>query len=168
MRRHFVNETASGWEKYEAFVADSEAYLKSVQDQTKAEFNLGAYERYDWDQENETLVFSDQDIAKVIAQIQFVGSISIETNTWLWAWANDSVLPGLYEEIWRVKAFGEENNYWQLHMSKWEADEVDGWTMTAIAANLLRARGAYRSPKDNGYTFMIFTRIDWAEDAQQN
>lgn len=167
MSNHLVDETASAWEEYEAFVADSEAYLKSVQEQTKVEFNLGAYERYDWDQEKGTLVFSDQDVPKVVAKIQFVGSISTETNTWLWAWANNSVLPGLCEEIWRVKAFGEENGYWQLHTPKWEADEVDGWTMTAIAARLIRANGAYRS-KDNGFTFMIFTQIGWAESIQQD
>ncbi|RIK81331.1 MAG: hypothetical protein DCC68_08965 [Planctomycetota bacterium] len=142
--------------------------MKLVQEQTKTRFRLGACERYDWDQEKESLVFSDQGIAKVVAKIQFVGSISTVTNTWLWAWANESVLPGLCERIWQVKAFGEENGYWQLHTSKWEADEIDGWTMTAIAANLLQAKGAYRSPKDNGFTFMIYTQIDWADNVQRN
>ena len=34
--------------------------------------------------------------------------------------------------------------------------------MTSIAAYLLDAKGAYRTPDDNGFTFMIFTDVQWA------
>jgi len=34
--------------------------------------------------------------------------------------------------------------------------------MTSIAAFLLKARGAYRSPGDTGFTFMVITDIRWA------
>ena len=37
--------------QYQEFVDDAYAYLTTVQDAIKKDFNLGVYERYDWDQE---------------------------------------------------------------------------------------------------------------------
>jgi len=34
--------------------------------------------------------------------------------------------------------------------------------MVSIAAFLLSARGAYRTPKGNGFTFMVMTNVRWA------
>jgi hypothetical protein len=33
--------------------------------------------------------------------------------------------------------------------------------MTSIAAYLLQAKGAYRSPAEGGCTFMIMTSVNW-------
>jgi hypothetical protein len=35
--------------------------------------------------------------------------------------------------------------------------------MTSISAYVLQARGAYRTPRDGGFTYMIFTAVRWAE-----
>lgn len=35
--------------------------------------------------------------------------------------------------------------------------------MTAIAAYLLKAEGVYRTPGDNGYTFMILQNVRFAK-----
>jgi hypothetical protein len=40
---------------------------------------------------------------------------------------------------------------------------VDGWEMTSVAAFLLKAKGAYRSPDERGFTFMILTDVRWAQ-----
>jgi len=39
------------------------------------------------------------------------------------------------------------------------ADEHDGWGMTAVAAHLLEADGAYRTPGDNGFTYMLLSNV---------
>jgi hypothetical protein len=108
------------------------------------------------------LVFSDGGQRKVVADIQFVGSVSPDTETWLWAWNNDSVDPELCRALLTVRAYGEAHGFPHLVSSKWPAQEVDGWEMTAIAAFLLQAKGAYRSRGESGYTFMIMTAIGWA------
>lgn len=151
-------------EQYDKLVAESRAYLNDVQQAAASTFRIGSYQRFFWDQDRETIEFSDMGVVKVVARIQFVGSISNKTNTWLWSWANDSVLPGIRESLWAVKAYGERNDFWQLHVSKWEADETDGWTMTAIAAKLLKAKGAYRTQDGDGFTFMVYTDINWASN----
>jgi hypothetical protein len=101
-------------QQYEDFVDEAYSYLQSAQDAIKDRFSLGAYERYDWDQELGTMTFSDFGVTKVIADIQFVGSISTVTNTWLWSWENPSVLANVKERILEVKAFGEQHGLKQL------------------------------------------------------
>ncbi len=155
-------------QKYDQFVRDSYEYLKRVQDAAKRDFALGSYERYDWDQSRGTLVFSDQGVPKVITQIQFVGSISKLTKTWLWSWGNPTILPSVKEQITEVRSFGELHGLPELTTAKWEATEEDGWAMTAVTAKILQAKGAYRSPDDNGDSFLVFTSLGWAEGHRES
>jgi len=152
-------------EQYEEFVRDSYDYLNKVQEATKRDFALGSYERYDWDQRKGTLTFSDNGMPKVIAQVAFVGSISKRTKTWLWSWDNDSILPSVKEHIAEVRRFGELHGLRELTIPKWDAAEEDGWAMTAVTARILQAKGAYRSPDDNGFTFLVFTSLEWASES---
>jgi uncharacterized protein DUF6882 len=149
-------------EQYQAFVSDAYSYLRAVQDALKRDFSLGSYERYDWDQETGSMKFSDQGIPKVIADIQFVGSVSATTSTWLWSWDNATILPSVKDRIDEVHAFGERHSLTELTTPKWTADERDGWAMTAISAKILQARGAYCCPR-NGFSFFIFTDVRWAK-----
>lgn len=154
-------------EEYEKFADESRMYLRSKIEWTKKEFLLGEYERYDWDQDRGELVFSDGGVPKVIAKIQFVGSYSEKSGTWLWSWDNSSVLDHIKQDMLEVRKYGEKHNISKLSDSYWKADEVDAWEMTAIAANILQAKGAYRSPDSDkpGFTFMVFTDIKWANKA---
>jgi hypothetical protein len=151
-------------EQFEAFLRQCNNYLRTCIDQSEKEFRLSTYERFDWDQWRGELVFSNGGIPMVVAQIQFVGTISTQSNTWLWAWANRSYLEPLRWSSSSVRDFGKENGLTKLTTANWAAEEVDGWEMTAIAARLTEARGAYRSPRENGFTFMIFTDLRGVTD----
>ncbi|WP_409035712.1 DUF6882 domain-containing protein [Pedobacter africanus] len=65
----------------------------------------------------------------------------------------------------KVKSYGESRGFKKLIDRKWKADEIDGWEMTAIAAYVLKAKGAYRVPsKDEKlFLFMIFKNIKWVD-----
>ena len=149
-------------EAFEELVGAAMSYLKDCQHRLEEEYRLGKWSRYDWSQKTRQLVFSDGGAPKVIADIQFVGSVSTKADTWLWAWDNDSVDPGLFEALLTIRQYGEAHGFPHLTTPKWYAQEVDGWEMTSIAAFLLRAKGAYRSPRENGFTFMILTSVGWA------
>ena len=140
---------------YEALVSEATNYLNAQNERCKTEFQIGSYARYDCDQETGKLVWSDDGVPKVIATVQFVGSISNKSNTWLWAWANPSILDSVKAEVLKLKAFGVEKRIERLVSPKWPAEEVDGWEMTALASRLLEARGAYRCPSSNGFSFQV-------------
>ena len=54
----------------------NEQYLK--------QFGIGSFEHWDYNMDKETLTFSHQGVAKVVATIQVAGSISNKSKTWLW------------------------------------------------------------------------------------
>ncbi len=145
--------------EYEVFVHQTHRYLMAQQERCKDKFRMGKYERYDFDQQTGEFVFSHRGVPKLVADFQVVGSISTVSNTWLWSWANHSILDNVKTDIHRVHKFGEENVIKQLTEAKWPATEADGWTMTSITAQLLNAKGAYRCPTDNGFLFVIFTNV---------
>lgn len=151
---------SSGWKE---FVVTAHNYLSAKQEDLIAEYKLGKYERFDWDQENGTLVFSDQGKPVVIAKVQFVGSFSSKTKAWLWAWANPSILDNVKDQLHKIQAYGEEHQYKMLTKDKWFGSESDGWDMTSITSYLLQAKGAYRTPAEAGFTYMVITDIYWAD-----
>ena len=61
-----------------------------------------------------------------------------------------------------MRAYGETHGIKPLVTTNWHAHEADGWEMTSIAAYLLDAKGAYRTPQDSGFTFMVLTNVQWA------
>jgi hypothetical protein len=135
--------------------------MTGCQDQLRSDFQLDVWPRYDWDQDSASLIFSDETGPRVRASIQFVGSLSKRSNTWLWSWANDSLLHQATCRMSRVREYGEQNEVQQLATDYWSADEVDGWEMTSIAGYLLGAKGSYRTPDDNGFTYMVILDIGW-------
>lgn len=146
-------------EEYGQFEHEAYEYLKAQQDILISEYGMTQYERWDYDQETGEFVFSDAGVPKLIARFQVVGSISTISNTWLWSWANPSIEENVKKDIHEVKRFGEERGLRELTEEKWSAGEVEGWGMTNIAAMLLKAKGAYRCPSDNGPLFVIFTDV---------
>jgi hypothetical protein len=131
---------------YDHYVREARALLKERQEQLTKDYDLGEWERYDWNQDRQELVGTP----KVIAKVQFVGSYSKLSNTWRWAWANDTVLPDVKTDIVRVKQLGVEKRWSQLSQPQWSGTQRDGWDMTGVALRVLDARGAYRSPDENG------------------
>jgi hypothetical protein len=146
-------------EEFDKFEHESFEYLKAQQEILQTEYGMGRYERWDWYQETGEFAFSDKGVPKLVADFQIVGSISTTSNTWLWSWANPSILETVKKDIYKVREFGEEYGLKELTEEKWPATESDGWAMTNVAAYLLKAKGAYRCPGKNVATFVIFTAV---------
>ncbi len=62
------------------------------------EFRLGSWSRYDYDLKSGKLLFSDQSVVKVVAEIQIAGSTNGKASNWLWAWANSNLLGELLSD----------------------------------------------------------------------
>lgn len=142
------------------------AYVALVEKQEtlKSEYNLGQHERFDVDQEKGTLVFSNDGKPTVIAKVQYVGSVSTISNTWLWSWANPTILEKVKDQMHIVKEYGLAHKYRAITEDKWPADEADGWEMTYVTDYLLKTKGAYRIEEKTGYTYMVITDIQWVKD----
>jgi hypothetical protein len=140
-----------------------EAYNYLIEQQKIVEDTYGIHKYEDWfyDQETGILTFANAETKNKIVDIQYeeVGSISKTSETWLWSWANQHIEPKVRTDIEIVKNYGTENNLEPLTKSKWFADEYDAWEMTAISAYLMKAKGAYKFPLENTYSFVIYKEI---------
>jgi hypothetical protein len=146
--------------EWEGLVETSSAYMNKQQKKLEADFRLTKQERWDFDQETGELIFSTDGKPTAVAKVQFVGSVSNISKTWLWSWANPTLLPAHTAKVKEVvKSYGETHDYSKLKDDKWKAEEVDGWEMAAITNYLLKAKGVYRAPYDKGASFMVITKI---------
>jgi hypothetical protein len=148
---------------FDSLLSESVAYLELAQSRVEKAFSLGQWERYDWAQERGELIFSHRGRIRVVADVQFVGTLSTRANTWMWAWANQSLLENIKAGARAVRAYGEKHSFHKLAAAHWRAEEEDGWEMTSVAAALLKAKGAYRTPDERGFTFMVITDIRWVQ-----
>lgn len=148
---------------FKGLTSDAVAYLQERQDQLSAKYDLVRFERYDWNQETSQLIFSEDGQARVVADIQCVGSISTRSGTWLWSWANRSIPESMKHGVRDVRAYGETHRYLKLASAAWAAEEAEGWEMTAITAYLIGAAGAYRAPGDRNFSFLAITDVRWIQ-----
>ena len=91
--------------------------------------------------------------------MQIIGIYNTEKGTWHWAWDNPSVAAPLAGDARRVRAYGKKNRIAKLTVPSWSAQESDAWDMTALAASLGDAEGAYLGPSGNHHIFMTFGEV---------
>ena len=142
-------------------ICESFAYLDEKQKAFLDKYKLREHNRWDWDQERCKLLFSHDGVPQVEADIHFSGSYSEKSETWLWAWANDSLLEPIKKASQDIKTLGENLGLKQLEAAMWSATDVDGWEMTSVMAKHMNAIGAYRTHCDSGYTYMVVTAARW-------
>ena len=146
--------------QYLDLLEESRLYLESQQTECDRKYELNQFARMHYEQETGRMIFSNEGtFNKVVADYQIVGSLSGRSNTWLWAWDNPYLLENTIQDSWKVKEFGDKNNIDNLTNSKWEASEQEALDMTAIAANILKAKGFYSFLSDDIKVFVIFKRI---------
>jgi hypothetical protein len=146
--------------EYETFLRESTDYLRARIEGAKAQFGIGYLPRYEYDLFRGEIWWSEVGEPKIRGRVTVVGTISTKSNTWLWSWANPHFSNVILGDIDKVRKFGSAEAITKLTEEKWEAEEVDGWEMTAIAARLLEAEGAYRPPNDNGFLFLLYDRLE--------
>ena len=124
----------------------------------------GRHKRWDWDDEAVTLTFSDPVLPTVCIDVSIVGTV--EGTSWQWSWANRNLSERETGEMEKVRAYGEANALEKLTTPFLEADEYTGWEMTAVAAHILDAPGAYSFPTERGRCFLLYRQIEQLTNAQ--
>ena len=141
--------------------------LMRLNEHCKEEFRISKWPRWDYDLDRATLIFSEKHVPKVVASIQVAGTTSKGAGTWLWGWANHHLPPQSTRALRKVKAFGKKGKIPELTKPSAPDDEYLGWEMTAIAAQVLGSKGAYRCPSGDGYVYVVYTEIHFATEKEQ-
>ena len=157
-----AGEALANWD---AWADECFAALKQKQGALVEQHDINSYARWDYEQETARLIFSDEGRADLVADIEFVGTLSTVSNTWKWAWANFSLLEPVRSRIAAVRDVGEARDYPHLLVPLWLADESDGWCMAGVAAEVMGALGAYRVPSDQGFIYMVILGVRSGNEA---
>ena len=88
-------------------------------------------------------------------QMQVLGTEAHDANTWLWAWANESVPENVRAAARRLNQLGEERGIPELVTDEFNLEQADGHTLAMIASGVLDARGYYRGPYGGGAAFLL-------------
>lgn len=150
-------------EGFDEFRHEAVHGLMDLNEKCNQTFKIGTWPRWDYDLDSGTLTFSENGVPRVIAQIQVVGTTSTAAKTWMWAWANESMPSCVTSKLSEVRDFGRREGLQKLIEPEIADDEFLGWAMTAIAARLIHAKGAYRCPSDRGFLYLIYTDIGFAD-----
>ncbi|WP_339912019.1 DUF6882 domain-containing protein [Symmachiella dynata] len=131
-----------------------------VKNTAQQQWGLGANSGWDLDQESGGIVFHFADGFKVFAPVQIIGSLNVDKQSWLWAWANPSILDPLTQQAEDLKSYGELHEIPRLMTPVWSGTNELAWAMAAFAAKLCGATGAYRAETDKGHLYMTFGEVE--------
>lgn len=129
-----------------------------------ARWGLSEAERWDLDQTSGTIrwTFGDR-VAEAPAQI--LGTFSPTSGTWLWAWANDSLLPSVRTTSEEVRSWGERNGQTMLTTPKLALTENQVADLVGIAFRLARASGFYRATAGQAQIHLTFGTVTITTDS---
>ena len=151
-------------DRYVELLTRADSAMSAQQDRLRRDFRLGEWPRFDYDEGAGILVFSQGGIAKVLADLQFVGAVSRRDSTWTWAWDLPYISDQLARAASDARRYGWLHGLTPLRRSGWPADYVDGWEMTSLTGWIAGAEGGYRAPSSDSshFTFMLLRNVRWA------
>jgi len=118
-------------------------------------WGLGTADRWDLDQRTGLITWTFPDkIATAPAQI--LGSFNAEAESWLWAWANDSVLPEMSRDAWAVHEWGRAHGHRALTEPKVHGDASTAGALVAVAVRITRATGYHRGGTGGAIPIITF------------
>ncbi len=149
----------------DAFIGAAADELDRKQEALATDYGMGTYKRWFFDQETEKLQFFGADDAlRLEADVVEIGSYNSNSDTWMWAWSNDTVLPKLREkaavlkelaDITGVDIFAEEVLAFK------EGSEALVRDLVAVSVRHLNAHGFYSAPSPSKplTSYLAITRL---------
>lgn len=144
----------------EAYLAECVEVFQERNRLLETRYGIGHFARWDVDGEALTLTFSDpDDDAILVADITQLGTYSLNTNTWLWAWANESNTAASREQSAALRSLADTTGLRLFGDAHHDCDEFLAWELAAAAARHLDALGIYRCPADHLWSFCSIDRV---------
>lgn len=152
--------------KYEKYADRNCKKLTEFQNNFRTEYEIDDYANWFYNQSTETLRLFPSDKEVYFKYIP-VGTFSLNTNTWMWAWANeDSVEPRKFQTL-KVKEFGEKKKYNKLTNAHFDGDGYTGWELTSIAFEIIGGIGTYRVISDHLEKYFLLTEKITKEEVEK-
>lgn len=131
-------------EQINAFAAAAWEELEAAQAAFERNFDL-EHRHWQMDQQKGTVTLTAEGKAPLIFDALAIGSLAHKS--WMWAWANDSILESFSGESAELKKLTEASGLKFFAQPVWDdAVEDDAWNAAAIALKVLGGTAIYRCP----------------------
>lgn len=121
-------------------------------------WGLGSADRWNLDQTTGIITWTFPD-KTASAPAQILGSFSSASGSWLWAWANESILPAMSRDAGVFRDWAEGQGHSHLAQPKIDIDEKAASTLVALAVRVTNATGYYKSPGSNSTLIITFGSV---------
>jgi hypothetical protein len=111
--------------------------------QAHMSWGLGTADRWDLDQTTGLITWTFPD-KTATAPAQILGSYNPAAGSWMWAWANRSILPALSQDAAKVREWAEGRGPVALTEPVVAVDDQAAATLMALAVRITEATGFYR------------------------
>ena len=138
-----------------AMLLQGEDMIEQLTAAHQRNWGLGTADRWDLDQQTGLITWTFPD-RTATAPAQILGSWSPSSSSWMWAWANTSILPDMSRDARAVRDWAEPRGHTTLTVPKHEADAETASTLVALAVRITRATGYYRAPAGNSFAIITF------------
>lgn len=128
--------------------------LEMKQEVLRKEYGIGDFQDYWYDQESSKIQFKSDGKVMLEFSIVFIGSWSNKSNTWMWAWANNSMINGIKEQSSVLKELTYITGFDTFTREYFDCDEAMAHELTAFSVEHLKAKGMYISPDGMSKVFM--------------
>lgn len=145
--------------EFEKFLDICYGELENKQELLFSQYNLGEYDEYWYDQATESIQFKEAGKVRLVFTIVPIGSWSGKSNTWMWAWANQSITDELRSQSAKIKDLANYTGYDIFVQEGFNADEVMAHELTSMAVHYLNALGMYIVPSDTLKSFLALIRL---------
>jgi hypothetical protein len=148
-------------DEFYAFMDSTFAELEQKQAALSANYGLGnGAGRWWFEQATGKLQFFDAaDQLEAEADVIDIGSYAAKSNSWKWAWSNETVLPAQRQRAEKLKELEAltGNALFGFDYVFEIGDEAMAWELAAMAVHFLGAIGCYKAPSstENGPTTFL-------------
>jgi tetratricopeptide (TPR) repeat protein len=146
-------------EEFNDFINSCYKECENKQKALIKDFNLPSYDSYWFSQTTEILQFKNDGKVELEFTVVPIGSWSGESNSWMWAWANESITEELRLKAAKIRELSDLTGNDIFKDDAFEADEALAHKLTAMAVHHLDALGMYIAPLDNLKTFFALIKV---------
>jgi hypothetical protein len=118
-------------------------------------WGLGSADRWGLDQRTGIITWTFPD-KTATAPAQILASFNPSAGSWLWAWANESILPEMSRDSRAVRDWAEAHGQHGLAEPKVQADAETASTLTALAVRITGATGFYQGAASTSIPIITF------------
>ena len=93
------------------------------------------------------------------AAISLLGSFSMATRTWAWAWSNPMLPPALQRRARDLCDHFTRRDLWELTTAQFATDLGSCWVLAALFVDEHGAAGFYRVPQPPHHVFVLLDRV---------